>query len=220
MFHRYETAVMTFRFWSTTSPTSTLGAWENKSRAFPTKRWMRSPAIAGRAISGNCRTLWSGPPCYLPVHRCECRWLKFLLTQSSARQAGAICCSKPSESRLCELSAKAIGLSEGLMEQQPVWASRGRRSPTGCRSWGSLAHRSDGGLASAPNLCLLISCPEYRCPITPLTPTRRALKSGGSRCCLQYHWDEGSKLGVPTSERLVQLPVQHTGPHLQQQMRA
>src|SRR5438552_14847758 len=89
MSHRYETAVMTFRFSSATSPTSTLVAWENKSRVFQTKRWMRSPAIAGQVISGNCKTLWSEPPCYLPVHRCECRWLKFLLTQGSARGSGS-----------------------------------------------------------------------------------------------------------------------------------
>src|SRR6266849_6800646 len=143
MSRRYEIAVMTFRFSSTISRTSTLGAWENKSRVFPKKRWMRSPAMAGQVISGNCRTLWSEPPCYLPVHRCECRWLKFLLTQASARLAGAMRWSKPSESRLCERSAKAIGLSEVLVEQQFAWASRGRRSPTRCRSWGSLALPSE-----------------------------------------------------------------------------
>jgi hypothetical protein len=75
---------------------------------------------------------------------------------------------KPSESRLCERSAKANGLSEALVERQLAWASRGRRSPTRCRSWGSLARRSDGPLASAPNLCLLISRPEYSRPIAPL----------------------------------------------------
>src|SRR5216683_44806 len=143
MSHRYETDVMTFRFLSATSPTSTLGAWENKLRVFPKKRWMRSPAMAGQVISGNCRTLWSEPPCYLPVHRCECRWLKFLLTQASARLAGAMRWSKPSESRLCERSAKAIGLSEVLVERQLAWASRGRRSPTRCRSWGSFAYPSE-----------------------------------------------------------------------------
>src|SRR5258708_3638037 len=143
MSHRYETAVMTFRFSSITSLTSTPGAWENKLRVFPTKRWMRSPAIAGRVISGNCRTLWSGPPCYLPVHRCECRWLKFLLTQDSARLAVAMRWSKPSESRLCERSAKAIGLSEVPVERQLAWASRGRRLPTRCGGWGSLAHPGD-----------------------------------------------------------------------------
>src|SRR5439155_13103693 len=104
--------------------------------------------------------------CYLPVHRCECRWLKFL--QTLALLAVAMRWSRPSESRLCERSAKAIGLSEVLVERQRAWASRGPRSPTRCRSWGSLAHCSDGRLASAPNLCLLISRPEYRCPITPL----------------------------------------------------
>src|SRR6266536_273327 len=159
MSHRYETAVVTFHFSSATSPTSSLGAWESKSRAFPTKRWMRSPAIHGQVIFGNCRTLWSEPPCYLPVHRCECRWLKFLLAQASARLAGAMRWSKPNESRLFGRSAKAIGLSEALVERQLAWVSRGRRSPTGCRSWRFLAHRSDGGLASAPNLCLLISPP-------------------------------------------------------------
>src|SRR3989442_10326373 len=147
MSHRYETAVMTFPFSSATSPTSTPGAWENKSRVFPTNRWMRYPAIHGQVIFGNCRTLWSEPPCYLPVHRCECRWLKFLLAQASARLAGAMRWSKPSESRLCERSAKAIGLSEVLVERQLAWASRGRRSPTRCRSWGSLAYPSDGRLA-------------------------------------------------------------------------
>src|SRR5712692_1114135 len=42
------------------------------STPFPTKRLMRSPATAGQVISGNCRTLWSRPPCYPPVYRCEC----------------------------------------------------------------------------------------------------------------------------------------------------
>src|SRR5207244_7501306 len=167
--HRYETAVMTFRFSSATSPTSTLGAWENTSRVFPRKRWTRSPITHGPVISGNCRTSWSEPPCSLPVHRCECRWLKFLLAQASARRAGAMRWSKPSESRLCKRSAKATGLWEVLVERQLAWASSGRRSPTRCRTWGSLAHHSDGRLASAPNLCLLISCPEHRCPITPPT---------------------------------------------------
>src|SRR5580700_6027683 len=147
MSRRYETAVRTFRFSSATLPTSTRGAWENKSRVFPRKRWMRSPTTHGRAISGNCRTLRSEPPCYLPVHHCTYRWLKFLSTEASARLAGAMRSSKPSESRLCELSAKAIGLSEVHVEQQLAWASRGQRSPTRCRSWGSLAPHSDGGLA-------------------------------------------------------------------------
>src|ERR1700682_2365829 len=143
MSHRCETAVRTFRFSSVTSPTSTPGAWENKLKAFPTKRWTRSPAIAGRVISGNCRTLWSELPCYPLVHRCECRWLKFLLTQTSAQLAGAMRWSKPNESRLCERSARAIGLSEVLVERQLAWASRERRSPTRCRSWGSLAYPSE-----------------------------------------------------------------------------
>src|ERR1700730_15447718 len=141
MSHRCATAVKTFRFSSATSPTSTLGVWENKLRVFPTKRWTHSPAIAGRVIFGNCRTLWSEPPCYLTVHRCECRWLKFFLTQTSARLAGAVRGRKLRESRLCERSAKAIGLSEVLVERQLAWASRGRRLPTRCRSWGSLAYR-------------------------------------------------------------------------------
>src|SRR5712692_7256745 len=152
MSHRYATAVMTFRFSSTTSLTSTLGAWENKLRVFPRKRWRYYPAIAGQVISGNCRTLWSEPSCYLPVHRCECHWLKFLLTQASARLAGAMRWSKPSENRLCERCAKAIGLSEVLVERQLAWASRGRRSPTRCRSWGSPAQPSE-----PPSLCFLIN---------------------------------------------------------------
>src|SRR5258708_1389929 len=164
MSHRYEPAVMTFRFWSTTSPTSTLGAWANKSRAFPTKRWMRSPAIAGRAISGNCRTLWSEPPCYLPAHRCECHWLRFLLTQASARLAGAMRWSKRSGSRLCERFAKAIGLSAVLVERLLAWVSRGHRSHTKCRNWVSLAQPGDGRLSSAVSS---ISCLEYRCQTIP-----------------------------------------------------
>jgi hypothetical protein len=47
-----------------------------------------------------------------------------------------------------------------LVERQLAWASRGRRSPTRCRSWGSLGRRTDGGLASASNLCFLMSRPE------------------------------------------------------------
>src|SRR4029077_5814805 len=117
-------AVMTFRFSFTTSPISTLGAWENKSRVFPTKRWRRSRTIAGQATFGNCRTLWSGPLCYPRVHRCEYRWLKFLMTQASAE---AMHWCKPSESRFCERSAKAIGLSEALVELQLAWASREHR---------------------------------------------------------------------------------------------
>jgi hypothetical protein len=34
---------------------------------------------------------------------------------------------------------EAVGLSEVLVERQPASASSGRRSPTRCRSWGSLA---------------------------------------------------------------------------------
>src|SRR6266566_4324959 len=150
MSHRCETAVRTFPFSSATSPTSTLGASENKSRVFPKKRWMRSPTIPGQVISGNCRTLWSEPSCSLPVRRCECRWLKFL--QTLAPLAVAMRWSRPSESRLCEHSKNAIGLSEAFMERQRAWASRGRRSHTRCRSRGSLAHCSDGHLANAPNL--------------------------------------------------------------------
>src|SRR6266567_7001308 len=164
---RYEIVVRTFRFSFGTSPTNRLDAWESKSRVFPTKRWIRSPAIAGQGISGNCRTLWSEPSCYLPVHRCECRWLRFVLTQTSARLAGVMRWSKPRESRLFERSAKAIGLSEVLVARQLAWALRGLRSPTRCRSWGSLAYRSDRGLANALNFCLPITCRE-RCPTIPM----------------------------------------------------
>jgi hypothetical protein len=59
-----------------------------------------------------------------------------------ARSAVATRWSKPSESRSSEHSAKAIGLSEVLGERQLAWASRGRLSTTGCRSWGSLARRA------------------------------------------------------------------------------
>src|ERR1700738_4086215 len=58
------------------------------------------------------------------------------MTQPSA---GATHWNKPSVSRFCERSAKAIGLSEALAERQLVWASRGRRWHTRCKSWGSLA---------------------------------------------------------------------------------
>src|SRR5258708_21321038 len=156
MSRHYETAVKIFRFSSGISPTSPPGAWENISRAFPRRRWMPSPTTGGRGISGNYRTLWSEPLCYLPVHLCECRWLIFLLVQIRARLVGAMCWSKSNENRLYERSVKATGLSEALAERQLGWASRGRRSLTRCRSWGSLAHHSDGGLASAPNLCLTI----------------------------------------------------------------
>src|SRR5216683_2430910 len=166
--HRCETAVRTFRFWSVTSPTSTLGVWESKSRVFPKRRWIRFTTTHGRGISGNCRILWREPPCSLPVHRFVCRWLKFSLTQVSTRLVGAMRWSKLGENRLCEHSAKAIGLSEEKVERQLAWASRGHRSPTRCRGWGSLAHHSDGGLASVPNLGLLVCRSEYHCPITPL----------------------------------------------------
>src|SRR6266851_2292825 len=158
---RCETAAMTFRFSSVTSPTSMLGAWENISRVFQRRRWTRCPAIHGREISGNCRTLWSEPLCYLPVRRCACRWLKFLLTPASTRLGGAMRWSKPSGNRLCEHYAKATGLLEALVEQQLAWASSGRRSPTRCRSWEYLVPRSDGHLASAPKLCLPITSSEY-----------------------------------------------------------
>jgi sigma54-dependent transcription regulator len=38
---------------------------EGKSRVSPEKRWMRSAATRGRAISGSCKTSWSEPYCYL-----------------------------------------------------------------------------------------------------------------------------------------------------------
>src|SRR6266704_3775904 len=168
MSHRCETAVRTFPFSSATSPTSTLGAWENKSSVFPKKRWMRSPTIPGQVISGNCRTVWIELSGYLPVHRCECRWLKFLLTQTLAPLAVATRWSRPSESRLCEHSKNAIGLSEAFMERQRAWASRGRRSHTRCRRWGSLAHCSDGHLANARNLPISLEGGEIVCiPIYP-----------------------------------------------------
>src|SRR5258708_10451040 len=172
MSRRCATAARTFRFSSVISPTSTRGVWENKSRVFPTKRWMRSLVIAGRVIYVNCRTLWSEPPSYQPVHRCECRWLKFLQSQAPARLAGAMSSSKPRERRLCARYAKAIGLSEALLGRQLALASRERRSLTRVGGWGSLARRSDGRPANAPNLCLLISLPEDRCPtILALTST-------------------------------------------------
>jgi hypothetical protein len=58
------------------------------------------------------------------------------MTQASA---GAMHWSKPSENRFYERFAKAIGLSEVLVEPQLAWASRGRRWHTRCKSWGSLA---------------------------------------------------------------------------------
>jgi len=133
------------------------------STPFPTKRLMRSPATAGQVISGNCRTLWSRPPCYPPVYRCECPWLKFLTTPSSVHLAGEVCWSKPSESRFCERFARAIGLSEVLVARQLAWASRGRPWPTRCRSWGFLALPSK----SARNLfrSTAYSPPEARPPI-------------------------------------------------------
>jgi transcriptional regulator with GAF, ATPase, and Fis domain len=105
--------------------------------------------------------LSTGPSLRVPL-------AEILNDSGSARLAAAMCWSRPGESRLCEHSATAIGLSEVLVERQLAWASRGRRSPTRCRSWGSLAHRSDGRLASATNLYLPTSRPEYRCPIIPL----------------------------------------------------
>src|SRR5258705_11025335 len=147
---RYENAVKTFRFSLTTLPRSMLSGWENRSRVFRKSPWMRSPGMHGRAIFGNYRTSWSTQRCYLAVHRCACRWVKFLMTQASARPAGAMRWSEPGESRLCEHSAKAIGSSEVFVERQLAWGSREHRSPTRCRSWGSLAHRSDGrGFPSA-----------------------------------------------------------------------
>src|SRR5438445_3794634 len=71
------------------------------------------------------------------------------MTQASA---GAMRRSKPSENRFCERSAKAIGLSEALVERQLAWASRGRRWHTRWISWGSLGLPSE----TVPNLCLLV----------------------------------------------------------------
>src|SRR2546427_11402841 len=71
------------------------------------------------------------------------------MTQASA---GAMHWSKPSENRFCERSAKAIGLSEALVERQLAWASRGRRWHTRWISWASLGLPSE----TVPNLCLLI----------------------------------------------------------------
>src|ERR1700730_4505329 len=112
-----DTVVKTFRFSFVTLPTSTLGVWGNRSKPFPRKRWMRSPTMYGRAIFGNYKTLWSEPHCYLLDPRCVCHWLTFLMTQASARLAGTTRWNKPGDSRLCERSAKAIGLSEAHMER-------------------------------------------------------------------------------------------------------
>src|SRR6266446_6062623 len=71
------------------------------------------------------------------------------MTQASA---GAMHWSKPSENRFCERSAKAIGLSEALVERQLAWASRGRRWHTRWISWGSLGLPSE----AVPNFCLLV----------------------------------------------------------------
>src|SRR5256885_14668189 len=62
------------------------------------------------------------------------------MTQASA---GAMHWSKTSENRFCERSAKAIGLSEALVERQLAWASRGHRWHTRWISWGSPAHQSE-----------------------------------------------------------------------------
>src|SRR5882762_7577071 len=51
--------------------------------------------------------------------------------------------SKPSENRFCGRSAKAIGLSEALVERQLAWASRGHRWHTRWISWASLARQSE-----------------------------------------------------------------------------
>src|SRR5205814_939197 len=69
------------------------------------------------------------------------------MTQPSA---GATHWSKPSGNRFCERSAKAIGLSEALVERQLAWASRGRRWHTRWISWGSLGLRSE----TVPTVCL------------------------------------------------------------------
>src|SRR5438105_12063478 len=71
------------------------------------------------------------------------------MTQASA---GAMHWSKPSESRFCERSAKAIGLSEVPAGRPLVWASRGCRWHTRWISWGSLGLPSE----TVPNLCLLV----------------------------------------------------------------
>src|ERR1700688_487408 len=132
--HRYEIAGKIFRFLFGTSQTSTLGAWEGKSRAFRKKPCTCSPTMHGLAMFGSCRTLWSELCCCLPAHHCECRWLKFLLAQTSARLVIATFLCKPSESISCEHSSKAIGLSEVLGERQLVWASRDNHWPTRYRS--------------------------------------------------------------------------------------
>src|SRR6266852_9108714 len=71
------------------------------------------------------------------------------MTQASA---GATHWNKPSESRFCGRSAKAIGLSAALVERQLAWASRGRRWHTRWISWGSLGLPSE----TVPNLRLLV----------------------------------------------------------------
>src|SRR5258708_39075306 len=71
------------------------------------------------------------------------------MTQASA---GAIHWSKPRENRFCERSAKAIGLSEALVERQLAWASRGRRWHTRWISWGSPGLPGE----AVPNLSLLV----------------------------------------------------------------
>src|SRR6516225_4631425 len=166
-FHRYANVVRTFHFLYATLPTSSRGEWESKSRVSPKRQWTRSPGTHGPAIFGSCRILWREPRCYLPVHHSECRWRKSLLTGNSAASAGATCWSKPSESRSCERSAKAIGLSEVLGEPRLAWVSRGQHSPTRCRSWGSLARSSDRPLARPPQLCLVTIRPACCCRTYP-----------------------------------------------------
>src|SRR5260370_20378143 len=171
MSHRCETAARTFRFPSAISPTSTRGAWESKSRVFPTKRWIRSLVIAGRVIYVNCRTLWSEPLCYQPAHRCECRWLKSLLTQPSASTSDNPIAFAERSHNLLSLGLLQSIVSASGVERQLAWDSKGRRSLTKCRSWGSLGHPSCGHRGHARNLRHLVGRPDDCAPLPPM-PTQ------------------------------------------------
>src|ERR1700756_105075 len=167
-FPRCATAVMTFHFLFATLPTSTLGAWASESRVSPPKPWTRSRVTHGQAISGSCRILWNEQCCYLKVPHCEYRWVNSLVTRIPAQLVVAMRWNEPREGRSGERSAQATGLWGALEERQLVWASGGRDSFTRSRRLESLGRRSDGPLASAPQLCLVKTDLAYPCPTIAL----------------------------------------------------
>jgi len=94
------------RFSSASSPTSMLAHGKtNRELSNETMDALARYSWPGNIV--NCRTLWSEPPCYLPVHRCECRLAEILTDSGLSAASGGNALGKPSESRLCERSAES-----------------------------------------------------------------------------------------------------------------